>query len=340
MINSAASHPVCRDMADSAIEASGLTKRFRGVIALDRVDFAVPPGTVFGLLGPNGAGKTTAIRVLTTLLRPDAGTARVLGLDVVRDAAAVRRQIGLAGQYAAVDEHLTGRENLRLMGRLAQLPRSEFRPRADVLLDRFDLTQAASRPVRTYSGGMRRRLDVAAALVARPPVLFFDEPTTGLDLISRGELWAVIRELVTDGTTVLLTTQYLEEADRLADRIAVIDRGQVIADDTPAALKARLGSTVIEFGMADEQAAARAARLLARRGTAPERDGSHVRLTSNEGSAVLIDAMHDLDSGGLRPAGVQVREPSLDDVFLLLTGHHAEEETQVDGSQPATREAA
>ena len=327
-------------MVSSAIEVSGLTKRFRSVLALDRVDFTVPAGTVFGLLGPNGAGKTTAIRVLTTLLRPDAGTARILGIDVVQDAAAVRRHIGMAGQYAAVDEHLTGRENLRLMGRLAQLPRWEFRPRADALLERFGLAQAASRPVRTYSGGMRRRLDVAAALVARPPVLFFDEPTTGLDLISRGELWAVIRELVTDGTTVLLTTQYLEEADRLAGRIAVIDRGRVIADDTPAALKARLGSTVIEFGMADEQAAVRAAELLAQRGTAPERDGSRVRLTSNDGAAVLIDAMHDLDSDRLRPTGVQVREPSLDDVFLLLTGHHAEEETAVGDSQPVAMGAA
>ena len=214
----------------------GVVKRFRRLTALDRVSFEVRPGTVFGLLGPNGAGKTTAIRILTTLLRPDAGHAFVVGRDVVREAAAVRRQIGLAGQSATVDVNLTGRENLRLIGRLAQLPRSAFVPRADELLDRFGLTDAASRPVRGYSGGMRRRLDVAAALVAGPPVVFLDEPTTGLDLQSRNGLWQMIRELVRGGTTVVLSTQYLEEADRLADRIAVIDHGRVIANDTPAAL--------------------------------------------------------------------------------------------------------
>ncbi len=313
-------------MAGSAIVVEQLTKRFGKVIALDRVGFAVPAGTVFGLLGPNGAGKTTAIKILTTLLRPDGGSATVLGLDAVRDAAAVRHQIGLAGQYAAVDEHLTGRENLRLIGRLAQLRRAEFRAQADHLLVRFGLAEAAQRPVRTYSGGMRRRLDVAAALVARPPVLFLDEPTTGLDLPSRNELWAVIRELVADGTTVVLTTQYLEEADRLTDRVAVIDRGRVIADDTAAALKARLGSTVVDFDMADEQAAARATAALAgRRGPRPEQESSHVRLTSNDSSAVLIDSLHTLEVSHLRPLGVQVRAPSLDEVFLLLTGHHAEE---------------
>ena len=311
-------------MADSAIVVDQLTKRFGGVTALDRVGFAVPAGTVFGLLGPNGAGKTTAIRILTTLLRPDHGSASVLGLDVVGDAAAVRHQIGLAGQYAAVDEHLTGRENLRLIGRLAQLSRAEFRVRADQLLTRFGLMEAAARPVRGYSGGMRRRLDVAAALVARPPVLFLDEPTTGLDLLSRNELWAVIRELVADGTTVVLTTQYLEEADRLTDRVAVIDSGRVIADDSPAALKTRLGSTVVEFEMTDEQAAVNAVVALAgRRGPRPERDACHIRLTSNDSSAVLIDSLHTLEASQLRPVAVQVRPPSLDDVFLLLTGHHA-----------------
>jgi len=313
-------------MAGSAIVVDQLTKRFGSVTALDGVGFAVPAGTVFGLLGPNGAGKTTAIRILTTLLRPDRGSATVLGLDVVRDAAAVRHQIGLAGQYAAVDAHLTGRENLRLIGRLAQLPRAEFRARSDQLLTRFGLAEAASRPVRTYSGGMRRRLDVAAALVARPPVLFLDEPTTGLDLLSRNELWAVIRELVAAGTTVVLTTQYLEEADRLTDRVAVIDRGQLIADDTAAALKTRLGSTVVELDMADEQAAAKAAVALAgRRGPQPQRESSHIRLTSNDSSAVLIDSLHTLEVSQLRPVAVQVRQPSLDDVFLLLTGHHAED---------------
>ncbi len=327
-------------MADNAIVVEQLTKRFGSVTALDRVGFAVPAGTVFGLLGPNGAGKTTAIRILTTLLRPDGGSASVLGLDVVREAAMVRHQIGLAGQYAAVDEHLTGRENLRLIGRLAQLPRAEFRARADQLLTRFDLEEAASRPVRTYSGGMRRRLDVAAALVARPPVLFLDEPTTGLDLLSRNELWAVIRELVADGTTVVLTTQYLEEADRLTDRVAVVDRGRVIADDTAAALKARLGSTVVEFDMADEQSAARAAMALAvPLGPRPERESSHVRLTSNDSSAVLIDSLHTLEVSQLRPVAVQVRPPSLDDVFLLLTGHHAED-TQAGAAGPGRRGAA
>ena len=219
-------------MSDSAILVEGLAKRFGDVVALDGIDFQVPAGSVFGLLGPNGAGKTTAIRILTTILPPDRGRAEVLGLDVVRQADEVRQRIGLAGQYAAVDPNLTGGENLRLTGRLAQLPSADARLRADELLERFDLTDAADRPARTYSGGMRRRLDVAAALVQRPPVVFLDEPTTGLDLHSRNTLWEMIRELVADGTTVLLTTQYLEEADRLAHRIAVVDDGRVIANDT------------------------------------------------------------------------------------------------------------
>jgi daunorubicin resistance ABC transporter ATP-binding subunit len=311
---------------DGAIVVDGLVKRFRQLTALDRVSFEVWPGTVFGLLGPNGAGKTTVIRVLTTLLRPDAGHASVVGHDVVREAAAVRHLIGLAGQSATVDVTLTGRENLRLIGRLAQMPRSAFVPRADELLERFGLTDAASRPVRSYSGGMRRRLDVAAALVAHPPVVFLDEPTTGLDLQSRNGLWQMIRELVYGGTTVVLTTQYLEEADRLADRIAVINHGRLIANDTPAALKSRMGSTVIEIGLADEPSADKAQSLL---GTTPashiERDGSSLRLTSNDGSGVLIDALHRLDSADLLPTALQVREPSLDDAFLQLTGQHAAE---------------
>jgi len=311
--------------AGYAIVVERLTKRFGGLTALDKVSFEVAAGTVFGLLGPNGAGKTTAIRILTTLLRPDGGRARVLGLDVVKDAAAVRYQIGLAGQSATVDEHLTGRENLRLIGRLAQLRRAEFRAQADALLTRFGLAEAATRPVRTYSGGMRRRLDVAAALVARPPVLFLDEPTTGLDLLSRNELWMVIRDLVADGTTVVLTTQYLEEADRLTDRLAVVDGGKLIADDTAASLKSRLGNSVVEIEMVDERSAASAAAALAqRRGPRPEQDSNRIRLTSNDSSAVLIDALHTLDLSGLTPTAVQVREPSLDDVFLLLTGRHAQ----------------
>ena len=314
-------------MADAAIVVEGLTKRFGGVLALDRVSFEVEAGTVFGLLGPNGAGKTTCIRILTTIVRPDSGRATLLGLDVVREARAVRHQVGLAGQYAAVDANLTGRENLRLMGRLSQLDRREYVPRVDALLEGFDLVAAAGRPVRTYSGGMRRRLDVAAALVARPPVLFLDEPTTGLDPQSRNGLWDLIRELVADGTTVLLTTQYLEEADRLTDRIAVIDRGQVIVNDTAADLKSHLGTTVIEIGMADSAVAARAEGILAGAlDSRIEREGATVRLMSNDGSRVLIDALHVLDGERLSATSLKVREPSLDDVFLRLTGRHAEDD--------------
>jgi ABC-2 type transport system ATP-binding protein len=303
----------------------GLAKRFGDVVALDGIDFQVPAGTVFGLLGPNGAGKTTAIRILTTILAPDGGRAEVLGLDVVRQADQVRQRIGLAGQYAAVDPNLTGRENLSLTGRLAQLPGADARARAGELLERFELTDAADRPARTYSGGMRRRLDVAAALVQRPPVVFLDEPTTGLDVHSRNALWAMIRELVADGTTVLLTTQYLEEADRLAHRIAVVDGGRVIADDTPAALKAQLGSTVIELGMGEAARAMRAGELLGQRLAAqPERDGAIVRLAADDGSRLLIDVLRLLDDHRLAPTTLAVREPSMDDVFLALTGRHAE----------------
>src|SRR5438874_26368 len=230
-------------MTSNAIVVEDLHKRFGDVEALAGIDLEVAEGTVFGLLGPNGAGKTTAVRVLATVLQPDGGRAEVLGYDVVRQPEAVRRRIGLAGQYAAVDPNLTGRENLRMVGLLAQLVRSRILRRAAELLERFDLTSAADRPLRTYSGGMRRRLDIAASLMQRPPVLFLDEPTTGLDITSRNELWEMIRELVNEGTTVLLTTQYLEEADRLAGRIAVVDEGRVIANDTPEALKSQLGST-------------------------------------------------------------------------------------------------
>src|SRR5947207_2901919 len=250
-------------MSDTAILVEGLAKRFGEVVALDGIDFEVPAGSVFGLLGPNGAGKTTAVRVLATVIAPDGGRAEVLGHDVQREGEAVRHRIGLAGQNAAVDPNLTGRENLRLIGRLTQLPRGTIESRSGEILERFGLAEAADRPVRTYSGGMRRRLDVGAALVHRPPVLFLDEPTTGLDPEGRNELWEVIRELVADGTTVLLTTQYLEEADRLADRIVVINDGRVIADDTPAALKAQLGSTVTELGFADSVEAGQAGDLVA-----------------------------------------------------------------------------
>jgi daunorubicin resistance ABC transporter ATP-binding subunit len=312
-------------MSESAILVEGLAKRFGQVAALDGIDFDVPPATVFGLLGPNGAGKTTAVRILTTILPPDAGRAEVLGHDVVRDPWAVRARIGLAGQNAAVDPNLTGRENLRLIGRLARVPRRLIRPRANELLERFDLSDAADRPVRTYSGGMRRRLDVSAALVQRPQVLFLDEPTTGLDLRSRNELWEMIRELVADGTTVLLTTQYLEEADRLAHDIAVVDHGRVIARGTPGDLKSRLGSTVIEIGMADEGQATRAEGVLAPFvPSKPEREGALVRVSSDDGPQVLIEVLRSLDAHQLAPGSLTVREPSLDDVFLALTGRHAE----------------
>jgi len=310
----------------AAIVASGLVKRFGNVLALDGIDFAVPPGTVFGLLGPNGAGKTTAVRILTTILRPDAGEARVFGHDVMADPEAVRNSIGLAGQYAAVDENLTGTENLRMVGRLTHLPKTLIIERSRDLLERFDLVEAANRTVRTYSGGMRRRLDLAASLMHRPPVLFLDEPTTGLDPRSRSELWTVIEDLVAEGTTVLLTTQYLEEADRLCDQLAVVDHGRIIAMGTPAELKAGLGSTVIEIGMPGEGSALMALQALAPLGVQPPTlDGTTVKLTVADGGSVLLEALRALDAEGIAPTGVTLREPSLDDVFLSLTGHAAVE---------------
>jgi ABC-2 type transport system ATP-binding protein len=312
-------------MSDLAIRAERLSKRFDTVTALDGIDLEIPARMVFGLLGPNGAGKTTAIRILSTILAPDGGRAEVLGHDVVRQAKDVRTQIGLAGQAATVDPNLTGRENLRLIGRLVHLPRQEITRRTDALLNRFELTAAADRPVRTYSGGMRRRVDLAAALVNRPPVLFLDEPTTGLDPYSRNEVWAMVEELVGDGTTVVLTTQYLEEADRLASRIAVVDQGRVIADDTPAQLKARLGSTVIEIGLGDAPTAERAQEVLARAGaSSPELEGSTLRLTTHDGARLLVEVLRALDGDGIVPVTLTVREPSLDDVFLALTGRHAD----------------
>jgi daunorubicin resistance ABC transporter ATP-binding subunit len=311
-------------MSGTAIVVEGLTKRYGDLAALDGIDLEVQEGTVFGLLGPNGAGKTTAVRVLATVLRPDAGRAEVLGRDVVREPDAVRRRIGLAGQYAAVDPNLTGRENLRMVGILGQLPRSAIAPRADELLRRFSLSDAADRPLRTYSGGMRRRLDIAASLVPKPPVLFLDEPTTGLDLTSRNELWDMIRELVDEGTTVLLTTQYLEEADQLAGRVAVIDGGHVIANDTPARLKADLGDTVVEMDFPDEPTAERATALLGNDLGTVEREHRTVRVSSNRGAHVLVDVLRRFDADGVEPDTLSVREPSLDDVFLSLTGHRAE----------------
>jgi ABC-2 type transport system ATP-binding protein len=311
-------------MSDIAIGVHGLRKHFGEVEALTGADFEVPQGTVFGLLGPNGAGKTTVIRVLSTILRPDDGHAEVLGYGVVREPEAVRRRVGLAGQYAAVDQNLTGRENLDMVGVLAQMPRPAIRPRAVELLERFQLTDASDRTLKTYSGGMRRRLDIAASLMNKPPVLFLDEPTTGLDITSRNELWEMIRELVSDGTTVLLTTQYLEEADILAKRIAVVDGGRVIANDTPAALKAQLGSTVFEMDMPAGSGERAVGLLTPVVDGKVEREGEHLRITTNKGPSALVEILRTLDAAGLEPQSLTVREPSLDDVFLALTGRHAE----------------
>jgi ABC-2 type transport system ATP-binding protein len=317
---------------DAAIVVEGLAKRFGDLEALAGIDFEVDRGTVFGLLGPNGAGKTTAVRILATVLAPDAGRAEVLGYDVVRSPEEVRLRIGLAGQNAAVDPNLTGRENLRLIGRLAQLEPSVIDDRAAELLRNFELTDAADRPVRTYSGGMRRRLDVAASLVQKPPVLFLDEPTTGLDLQSRQELWRTIRGLVEEGTTVILTTQYLEEADQLADRLVVIDHGVIIAEGTAAQLKERLGGTVIELSMREEAEINKASSIIQPIvGTAPEVDGKLLRVPSPDGSHLLAQMLRQLDDEGVLPATVSLREPSLDDVFLSLTGHAAEDPSAEQG---------
>jgi ABC-2 type transport system ATP-binding protein len=322
-----------------AIIVENLQKRFGSVVALDGVGFSVPTGTVLGLLGPNGAGKTTSVRVLTTILRPDSGRAEVLGLDVTSNAQAVREHIGLAGQYAAVDENLTGRENLRMVGRLSHLSKPVVLARAAELLERFDLADAADRPVRTYSGGMRRRLDLAAALVHRPPVLFLDEPTTGLDPSGRQDLWGVIEDLVREGTTLLLTTQYLEEADRLADNIVVIDHGRVIAEGTASQLKAKLGSTIVEVGFDDPATAKRAQSELARIGLCDVGAASTiVELKVDDGARVVLDVVRSLDQAKLEPVTLTVREPTLDDVFLSLTGHKAEEPVAEDApAEPGRR---
>jgi oleandomycin transport system ATP-binding protein len=324
---------------DNAIEVDGLHKTFGSVRALDGIDMVAREGTVFGLLGPNGAGKTTAIRVLSTLLRPDSGRASVGGYDVVRQPREVRRLIGLTGQYAAVDELLSGHENLYMLGRLLALSPSDARARARELLENFDLDDAAAKLVKHYSGGMRRRLDLAASLVGRPRFLYLDEPTTGLDPRSRLELWEMIRALVAQGTTVLLTTQYLDEADRLTDEIVVIDHGRVIAAGTPQQLKTRVGGHVLQAQPVDRADVEATERILAQFAEGDDgtyTDGHLVRVTINDRS-VLGRVVRRLDEAGIPVDDLSLRSASLDEVFLAITGHLAEEEDQADEPRERSR---
>jgi ABC-2 type transport system ATP-binding protein len=307
---------------DAIVRVSDVVRTFGDVRALDGVSLAVEPGVVFGLLGPNGAGKTTLIRVLATLLAPDVGTVEVAGIDVVTDPTAARARIGLAGQFAAVDEYLTGRENVVMVGRLYGLSGREARRRADDVLERIGLTASAGRRVGTYSGGMRRRLDLAASLVGRPQVMFLDEPTTGIDPRNRMDVWDLIGDLVDSGTTVLLTTQYLEEADRLADRIAVIDDGRIISEGTADELKDHLGGEVLELGTAPEhrEVATRTLAVLIGEEPAFDRVRGTLRVSARAGARTVVDAIRALDDAGVEPTGVALHKPTLDDVFLALTG--------------------
>lgn len=325
-------------MSDAVIQVKGIEKSFKSNRALKGVSLEVERATVLGLLGPNGAGKTTLVRILATLLKPDAGQAVIAGYDVVRDAAALRSVIGLAGQYAAVDELLTGRENLELVGRLYHLGVRARRDRAQEVLERFSLTDAGDRPVKTYSGGMRRRLDLAASLVGRPEVLILDEPTTGLDPRTRMELWQFIEDLVADGTTLLLTTQYLEEADRLAHRIVVIDGGQVIAEGTGDELKERMGGSVLEVVVKDVERLSQATRVLEEASQAKARvDESRRMVTVPAHGAVrlVVTAANQLYQSQIEIDDIAMRRPSLDDVFLSLTGHTASSEEAIE--VPASR---
>jgi ABC-2 type transport system ATP-binding protein len=317
-----------------AVRARGLVKHYGEVKALDGIDVTVPQGTVLGLLGPNGAGKTTAVRILATLLTPDAGTAEVAGVDLLKNPREVRRRIGLSGQYAAVDEYLTGFENLDMIGRLYHLGRKASRERARELLAQFSLEEAGDRMAKTYSGGMRRRLDLAGALVANPPVLFLDEPTTGLDPRSRSDMWVVIQELVAGGSSLLLTTQHLEEADRLANNIMVIDHGRVIAEGTADQLKSQVGGERLEITVSDVSRLAAARDLLEPIGVGKASMDDHRRsllMPVTGGAAVLTDALRRLDAAQIGLDDVGLRRPTLDDVFLSLTGHLTE---QPDGSEP------